>query len=175
MTGKKWLLAVAAVAFGVWMAYLGYAVAVHRLNPPDVVSRSQLVGAEYVVVVEVTLDDGKPATTAEVVHRLSGDGPKEGPITVMNLPAATTPANSPLAAGKHLLALVPNGIVDPQTGPYKIAGWPRGLGEGTTHPGVELRDGEGNPFNPPRYVRPPLAYPWTEAVERQMKGLGYKW
>jgi hypothetical protein len=184
MTGKKWFLAVAAVAFLGWMAYLGYAVAVHRLSPPDVVSRSQLVAAEYVAVVEVTPGD----TTAQVVHRLAGDGPEaKATITVLNLPAATSPANAPLAAGQYLLALVPDGVADPRTGPYRIAGWPRGLGEGTTQPGVELKqtveevgaDGQPHavqkPFDPPRYVRPPLAHPWTPAVEAQMRGLGYKW
>lgn len=184
MTGKKWFLAVAAVAFLGWMVYLGYAVVYHRwMNPPDVVSRSQLVAAEYVAVVEVMPGN----TNAEVVHRLAGDGPEKGSITVLNLPAATTPANAPLVGGKYLVALTADIAGDPRTGPYRIAGWPRGLGEGTTQPGVELKqtveevgaDGQTHavqkPFDPPRYVRPPLAHPWTDAVEKQMKGLGYKW
>jgi hypothetical protein len=180
MTGKKWFLVVAAVAFVGWIAYLGYAVAVHRLNPPDIVSRSQLVEAEYVVVVEVTVTDGKPNPTAEVVHRLAGDGPEpkadtKPVITVTNLPEATTPTNAPLAPGRYMLSLTTGGRADPATGPYKIAGWPRGLGEVTTQPGVEILDAEGKSFKPPKFVRPPVAYPWSESVRKQMTALGYKW
>lgn len=175
MTRQKWFLLVAAAAFVGWIAYLGYAVARHRLNPPDIVSRSQLTEAGYVAVVEVTFDGDQPAATATVAHRLSGDGPESGPITVTNLPSATTPANQPLpGGGRYLVALVGDGF-DPRTGPYKIAGWPRGLGESTVQPGTELKDHEGKSFNPPKRVRPPLAYPWTDAVQKQMTALGYKW
>jgi hypothetical protein len=172
MTGRKWFLATAAAAFLGWIGYLGYAVAVHRLNPPHIVSRSQLVEAEYLVVVEVTLDGDKPAPTVTVDRRLDGRGPESGPIVVKNLPEATTPANRPLPGpGKYLLPLVPEDRnTDPRTGPYKIAGWPRGLGESTTQPGYEFTDGDGQV----RHVRPPLAYPWTEAVRKQVEGLGYK-
>lgn len=175
MTRQKWLLAVAAAAFVGWIAYLGYAVACHRLNPPDVVSRSQLTEAGYVAVVEVTFDGDTPAPAATVVHRLSDFGPEGGVIGITNLPSATTPANQPLPGpGKYLVALVPDGF-DPRTGPYKIAGWPRGLGESVVQPGTELKDADGQPFDPPKRVRPPLAYPWTPAVQKQMTALGYKW
>lgn len=175
MTRQKWFLLVTAVLFVGWLAWLGYAMAVHRLNPPDVVSRSQLVEASYVVVVEVTLDGDKPGQTVKVKQRLSdGGGPESGEIVVTNLPKATTPFNQPLSgSGEYLLALVPDGIADPKAGPYKIAGWPRGLGESVTQPGVQLMDADGNPFNPPKFIRPPLAYPWTDAVKKQMRGLGY--
>lgn len=190
MTRQKWFLAAAAAAFLGWMAYLGYAVAFHRLNPPDVVSRSQLTAAEYVLVVEVTADGGKPSQTAKVVQRLTRDGPRpdgDGPeagatIVVTNLPEATTPSNQPLATpGTFLLAVVPAG-----PGSYRVAGWPRGLGESTTQPGTELtrfeeaQDEKGEtrpvakPYDPPRHVRPPLAYPWTDAVKTQMTALGYQ-
>lgn len=183
MTGKKWLLVAVAVAFFGWLAYLGVAVAFHRLNPPEVVSRSQLTQAEVVLVVEVTLADGKPSPAAEVKHRLSDFGPTAGPVTISNLPDATTPANRPLAAGEHLVALVADG----PNGPYRIAGWPRGLGEGVVVPGREIKkveeeaDAEGKlkvvekSYDPPRFVRPPLAYPWTDGVRKQMTALGYKW
>jgi len=174
MTRQKWFLLVAAVAFVGWLAWLGYAMAVHRLNPPDIVSRSQLTEATYVVVVDVTLDGDKPGQTVKVKQRIEGDGPESGEIVVKNLPQATTPANQPLPGpGEYLLALVPDGIADPKAGPYKIAGWPRGLGESVTQPGVELKDAEGKPLDPPKFIRPPLTYPWTEAVKKQMRGLGY--
>jgi hypothetical protein len=188
MTGKKWFLAVAAAAFLGWMAYLGYAVAVHRLNPPDVVSRSQLTAAESVVVVEVTADGGKPARTAKVVKRLDRNEPRPGgpeagaTVLVTNLPEAATPSNQPLATpGEYLVALVPAG-----PGAYRIAGWPRGLGDSTTQPGTEVtqfveeKDEKGETrlvpksYDPPRHVRPPLAYPWTDAVRKQMAALGYQ-
>jgi hypothetical protein len=187
MTGKKWFLAAASAAFLGWMAYLGYAVAFHRLNPPDVVSRSQLTAAEHVVVVEVTADGGKPSQTAKVVKRLDRDGQRTGgpeadaTVVVTNLPEATTPSNQPLAAGEYVVALVPAGSAS-----YRIAGWPRGLGESTTQPGTEVtrfadepdEKGEVRPvpkaYDPPRHIRPPLAYPWTDAVKKQMAALGYK-
>lgn len=177
MTGKKWFLVVAAVLFVGWIAYLGWAVIYHRwVNPPDIVSRSQLTEAAYVVVVEVTFDGDKPGQEVKVDRKLDGDGPDTGAtIVVKNLPEATTPANKPLpGSGKYLLALVPDLGADVRTGPYKIAGWPRGLGESTVQPGVALMDVDGKPFNPPKHVRPPLAYPWTDAVRKQAEGLGYK-
>lgn len=183
MTPQKWFLTAAAVAFLGWLGYLGYAVAFHRLNPPDVVSRSQLTAASSVVVVKVTADGGKPGQSAEVVKRLSGDGPETvgAAIRITNLPEATTPSNQPLTAGEYLVALVPAG-----PGAYRIAGWPRGLGESTTQPGVEVTqfdevtDEKGETrrvpksYDPPRHVRPPLAYPWTDAVKKQMTALGYQ-
>lgn len=186
MTRQKWFLLITAVAFVGWLAYLGYAMAVHRLNPPDIVSRSQLTEASYVVVVEVTLDGGAPSETVKVKQRLDGTGPESGEIVVKNLPKATTSADQPLpGSGEYLLFLTADGVADPRVGPYKIAGWPRGLGESSVQPGVELKqtveevDADGKtqvvqkPYNPPRYVRPPVAYPWTEAVKKQMRGLGY--
>ena len=82
MTGKKLLLAVALAAFVGWLAYLGYAVYVHRVTPPDIVSRSQLAGAPVLVVAEVTTTAGKPNPTVKVVHRLSAVGPESGTIEV---------------------------------------------------------------------------------------------
>lgn len=183
MTGKKWLLVVAAVAFVGWIVYLGSAVLFHRLNPPDLVSRSQIAQAEFLLVVDVTVAEGKPASTAEVKRRLSDFGPTSGPITVVNLPDATTQANAPLAAGEHLLSLVSDG----PPGQFRIAGWPRGLGESVVVPGREIKqvveetgeDGKTRfvekSYSPPRFQRPPVAYPWSESVQKQMKGLGYKW
>ena len=177
MTGKKWFLVAAAVAFVGWIAYLGYAVLFHRLNPPDLVSRSHLVEAECVLVVEVTLADGKPNPTAAVKHRLTdiGPEPKEGSkvtVTVTNLPDATTPANTPLAPGQYMLSLTADGRADPGTNSYRIAGWPRGLGEGTIQPGDKIPSADDKP---PKVIRPPVAYPWSDSVQKQMKGLGYKW
>ncbi len=172
MTGKKWFLIVAATAFVGWIAYLGYAVAVHRLNPPDLVSRSQLVEAECVLVVEVTLTDGKPTPTAVVTYRLTDFGPEPGATaTVVNLPQATTPTNAPLTPGPYLLFLVGDGFADPRTGPYRLAGWPSGLGESKIQPGYEFTDTHGEV----KQIRPPLAHPWSDSVQKQMKGLGYKW
>lgn len=175
MTGKKWFLAIAVVAFGGWIAYLGYAVAFHRLNPPDIVSRSQLVEGECVLVVEVTAD-GKPSPTAVVTHRLTNLGPEpKATVTVINLPDATTPTNAPLTSGQYMLSLTADGRADPSTGPYRIAGWPRGIGQSTTLPGAEILDSEGKSFDPPKFIRPPVAYPWSDSTQKQMKGLGYKW
>ena len=172
MTGKKWFLAIAAAAFVGWIAYLGYAVFVHRFNPPDLVSRSQLVEAECVLVVEVTLTDGKPNPTGVVTHRLTDFGPEPGATaTVLNLPQATSPTNAPLAPGQYLLFLVADGIADPRTGPYRLAGWPRGMGESNIQPGFEFTDTDGKV----KHIRPPLAHPWSDSVQKQMRGLGYKW
>ncbi|MCU0703041.1 MAG: hypothetical protein MUF18_03525 [Fimbriiglobus sp.] len=172
MTRQKWLLAISAAALVGWLSWLGYAVAFHRLNPPDVVSRSQLLASTYVVVAEVTVQDGRPAPSVTVVHKLDGTGPDAGgTLSVVNLPDATTPANKPLpGSGRYLLGLVP----DRGEG-FRIAGWPRGLGEFTTEPGQVLpKADDDKPGDPPR-VRPPLAYPWTDAVQKQMSVLGYKW
>lgn len=176
MTRQKWFLVITAVAFVGWLTWLGYAMIFHRwISPPDIVSRSQLVEAQYVAVVEVMFDGDKPNPTAKVKQKLDGDGPgADATIVVTNLPKATTPFNQPLPGpGEYLVALVPDGLADPQTGPYKIAGWPRGLGEATVQPGVELKDADGQPFTPPKSIRPPLAYPWTDAVKKQMRSLGY--
>lgn len=173
MTGKKWFLVAAAVAFVGWIAYLGYAVLFHRLNPPDIVSRSQLVEAECVLVVEVTLTDGKPNPTAVVVQRLTDIGPEpKATVTVTNLPDATTPANTPLAAGQYMLSLTADGRAAPGTNSYQIAGWPRGLGEGTIQPGEKIPNADDKP---PKVIRPPVAYPWSDSVRKQMTALGYKW
>lgn len=172
MTRQKVFLWVAAALFLGWIGYLGYAVAYHRLNPPDIVSRSQLTAAEFVVVAEVTVEDGKPVPKVKVVHRLSEQGPKENEtITVTNLPDARPPSNGPVpGAGQYLLFLVPDG-----TDAYRISGWPRGLGESSFEPGQKMAPSdESKPGEPPR-LRPPLAYPWTDAVQKQMRTLGYSW
>ena len=172
MTRQKLFLIAAAVLFVGWLGYLGYAVAVHRLAPPDVVSRSQLVEAEYVVVAEVTADGGNPADKCTVVLRLSDAGPgPETAITVANLPAARPPADGPFPGpGRYLLFLVPD---SPDT--YRVAGWPRGLGGSAVRPGNELKDADGRPFDPPRHIRSPVVYPWSDAVQKQMAKLGYRW
>lgn len=176
MTRQKVFLWVAAALFVGWLGYLGYAVAVHRLNPPDIVSRSQLTAASSVVVAEVTVEGGRPSPSVKVIERLrhpddKGDdttGPKGGDtINVTNLPSARPPSNDPFpGAEKYLLFLVPD---SPDT--YRIAGWPRGLGSSTFEPGKSA-----DPFKPdePPLFRPPLVYPWTDAVQKQMRALGYQ-
>lgn len=203
MTRQKVLLVLAAAAFLGWIGYLGYAVAYHRLNPPDVVSRSQLAGAKYVVVAEVKVEDGKPSPQVKVVQRLrhrdekdddnkddntrpTDTGPKDGDtITVDNLPAARPPSDGPFPGpDKYLLFLVPEGFRNGVDAPvsYRIAGWPRSPGVEGYEPGQELKyldkDADGKPvvksYNPPRYIRPPLVYPWNEGVKAQMRKLGYQ-
>lgn len=183
MTRQKVLLVLAAAAFLGWIGYLGYAVAYHRLNPPDVVSRSQLAGAKYVVVAEVKVEDGKPSPTCTVKTKLDGEGPESGLITVTNLPSARPPSDGPFPGpGEYLLFLVPDGLADPKAGPYRVAGWPRSPGVEGYEPGQELKyldkDADGKPvvksYNPPRHIRPPLVYPWNDGVQAQMRKLGYQ-
>lgn len=189
MTRQKVFLWVAAALFLGWIGYLGYAVAYHRLNPPDIVSRSQLTAAEFVVVAEVTVEDGKPAQKVKVVQRLkhSNDandatGPqKDDAITVTNLPQARPPSNEgAIGPGQYLLFVVPDGLQSgndpgPSKPTYRISGWPRGLGTSTFEPGQEMpRADDSKPGDPP-HLRPPLAYPWTDAVQKQMAKLRYRW
>jgi hypothetical protein len=172
MTRQKVFLWVAAALFVGWIGYLGYAVLYHRwLNPPDIVSRSQLTAAQVVVVAEVAAEGGKPSPQAKVTHRLSEQGPEKGEITVTNLPQARPPSNEAgLRSGQYLLFLVPDGA-----DAYRIAGWPRGLGESTFEPGQKMARSDDSKSGEPPHLRPPLVYPWTDAVQKQMAKLGYTW
>ncbi len=171
MTRQKVFLWAALAAFAGWLGYLGYAVAFHRLTPPEIVSRSQLTGATYLVVAEVDVANGKPAPSVKVVHRLSGDGPTDGIISVANLPDAHTSSNTTLAGtGLYLLPLIP------ASEGYQVAGWPASPAVPFYDPGQELRKpDDAKPDAPTPRVRPPMVYPWTDAVQKQLRALGYSW
>ena len=92
MKRNRLALIIAGGAFLAWMSYLGAKAWQYR-HPPVIVSRAQLLGAEWDVVADIAADPADPkkpalnVTVQEVLH--SGDEnstPKTGQtITVQNL------------------------------------------------------------------------------------------
>ncbi len=152
MTFARIRLAVAALAFAGWLTWL--ALAVWQKDAPDKVSRAQLTAADSLLVAEVTAgEDGLPQTKVKVVQRLAGTGPKVGEdITVANLPSAVVPGKGFTGAGQYLLPLTGGDL-----GLYRVAGLPRSPGYEETNPKL------------------PSIYPWTAAVQAQLKSLKYEW
>lgn len=149
-------LVVALVAFLGWLSYLAYAVGYNTWKKPDLVSRAQLTEAVVLIVADVQTDDeGKPKPLAKVTARLSNGGPTGGDeIVVENLPSAQPPGKAFPGPGQYLIPLVPFGAGEKA---FRIAGLPRS---------------PGYPASP--FVRP-VVYPWTEAVQTQLRSLGYSW
>ena len=115
---------------------------------------------------------------------VSAVGPTDGDIQVSNLAVARPPSDGPFPGdGEYLLPLEP-GL---KPGEYNVAGWPRSPGVREFHPGEELKYTEeetgpdGKPrtvfksYTPPQHIRPPLVYPWNDAVQAQLRKLGYSW
>lgn len=152
----NWLrlrLALAAAVFVGWLSWLGYAVSVNTWRKPELVSRAQLTEAVVLVVATVRTDDeGKPRPQAKVTERLSAGGPTDGTeIIVDNLPSAQPPGQPFPGPGEYLLPLVPAGAAEHS---FRVADLPRSPG-----------------YPPARFVRP-VIYPWTEAVQVQLRSLG---
>lgn len=152
MTFARLRLAVAALAFVGWLSWL--AVAVWQKDVPDKVSRAQLTAADTIVVADVTAgNDGLPQLKVKVTHVLSGKGPKVGDeIVVTNLLSAVVPGKGFPGRDQYLLALTD------KHGEYQIAGLPRS-------PGYEEQP------NPTSLG----IYPWTPAVQSQLRSLKYEW
>ena len=150
MTGARIRLIVAAAAFLGWMAWL--ALAVLDKGKVDPVSRAQLTEANILVVAEVKVLEGKPSGKVKVVKRISAAGPVEGTeIEVANLPQAEVPAKGFPGDGTYLLPLVTRDNLV-----FSVAGLPRSPGyEAVSHPSH------------------PAIYPWTDATQTQLRGLGY--
>jgi hypothetical protein len=167
MTAARLRLVAALVLFLGWMSWLGITVFAHRNQPPEIVSRSQLLNATTTVVAEVTIgEDGLPGESVSVVNRLgNSSAPMNSAIKVRNMKSAQTSLAEPLKAGKHLLLLTGG-----ENDSYDIAGWPRSAGVEARTPGEEVRIDEKT-----KYIRRPVVYPWTPAVEAQLKSLGYTW
>jgi hypothetical protein len=149
-------LIIALVAFLGWLSYLGYAVWYNTFHKPTILSRAQLSEAVVLVTAEVTTDaEGLARQRVKVAQRLSKDGPTTGEeITIENLPSAQPPGLPFPGAGVYLLPLVPQGA---ERTSFRLAGLPRSPG----YPAAQ-------------FVRPVL-YPWSEAVQIQLRNLGYQW
>lgn len=150
---RIWLIVALALFLG-WLGYLGYAVWYNTARKPDLVSRAQLTEAVVLVVADVGTDDeGQPRPLVTVATRLSKDGPTGGEeIVVENLPSAQPPGRPFPGAGKYLLPLVPSGVKA-----FRLAGLPR------------------SPGYPPAQTVRPILYPWDDAVQAQLRTLGYSW
>jgi len=92
---RNWIaLIVAAGAFLAWMSYLGAKAWQYR-HPPVIVSRAQLLGAEWDVIADVAADPADPkkpalnVTVREMLHSADeGAAPRPGQtVTVQNLAA----------------------------------------------------------------------------------------
>jgi hypothetical protein len=156
MTFARVRFAVALAVFVGWLAYLGYAVWCNTFHKPELVSRAQLTEAVVLVVADVKVDDeGKPSSEVTVSALLSRGGPKPGDaVQVARLPAAQPPGQPFPGPGQYLLPLVPDGA---EPNRFKVAGLPRSPG----YPAIDP-------------VRP-VIYPWNEAVQAQLRKLGYSW
>ncbi len=156
MTFARVRFALFLALFVGWLAYLGYAVWFNTYHKPDVVSRAQLTEAVVLVVADVTVDAaGNPKPEVTVSALLTKGGPKPGDtVHVARLPAAQPPGQPFPGEGKYLLPLVPDGA---DADRFKVAGLPRS-------PGYTALD-------PAR----PVIYPWNEAVQKQLRKLGYNW
>jgi hypothetical protein len=154
----------ALVLFLGWMTWLGITVFTHRTHPPEIVSRSQILAATTMIVANVTVgEDGLPDETVTVAFKVgTGLGPASETVKVRNLKSAQSSLAEGLQAGKHLLLLTGG-----QNDLYELAGWPRSAGVESRYPSEELTNNKN--------VRRPVAYPWTPAVEAQLKSLGFSW
>lgn len=147
MTGARLRLALTAALFFGWMALLGYTAYTKSRAP--IVSRAQAAGSLVAVRAKLTDGgDGRPAPQAEALEKITADGPKPGPIVVLNLPNATGFAGT----GEYLLLLVPVVSLD-GTDTYRVTGQQRS-------PGADL-DGVG----------PPKVYAWSADVDAQARRL----
>ena len=156
MTFARVRFAVALAVFAGWLAYLGYAVWFNTYHKPELVSRAQLTEAVVLVVADVTVDaQGNPNPEVTVSALLSRGGPKPGETAhVTRLPAAQPPGQPFPGPGRYLIPLVPDGA-DPTR--FKVAGLPRSPGYTAIDP-----------------IRP-VIYPWNDAVQTQLRKLGYNW
>jgi hypothetical protein len=135
-------LGISLVLFIGWVGFLGYLATKNRR--PVVVSRAQLMSAQWVVVAEVVVGDkGKPSEETQVVAVIRGgdDAPAAGTrIRVVNLFMAQGFSQP----GAYLLLLVPAG-----EGRFRIADAPR------------------SPGYTPGWLSPRI-YPWGEQLRRQL-------
>jgi hypothetical protein len=154
MTFARMRFAAALAVFVGWLGWLGYAVYVNTFHKPVLVSRAQLTDAVVLVVADVPADEeGKPRPLVTVATLLSKGGPAAGAeIVVENLPAAQPPGKPFPGPGPYLLPLVPSGEKA-----FRVAALPR------------------SPGYPAANTVRPLIYPWDEAVQKQLRVLGYSW
>jgi hypothetical protein len=147
---------IALALFLGWLSWLGYAVWYNQYRRPDALSRAQLTGADLLVVAEVkTNSDGQPEKTVVVTKCISGKGPAVGQaISIGNLASAQPPGRTFPGPGEYLLPLIASGTAADS---FLIGELPRSPGH-----------------SPTRFVRP-VVYPWNEAVQTQLRTLGYQW
>lgn len=147
MTGAKLRLALAAALFFGWLSLLGY-TAFNKSRAP-IVSRAQAAGTVVAVRAKLTDGgDGRPAPQAEALEKVTADGPKPGPIRVVNLPNASGFAGT----GEYLLLLVPEASLD-GTDTYYVTGQQR------------------SPGSAPEGTGPPKIYAWSADVAAQARRL----
>lgn len=153
MTFARVRLVFALTLFTAWLGWLAAAVyeARHAPDRAAVLSQSQLVAADTIVVADVDRDpdDGLPSTHAKVTEVIRGAGLKPGDsIDVLNLKSALPPGAGQFpGVGKYLLPLVSDGKT------YRVSGLARS-------PGYEPAAG-------PR----PRIYPWSDDTRAQLRGI----
>jgi hypothetical protein len=146
MRFARFRLILAAVLFLGWLGWLGYLAVDHA--KAVVVSHSQLLVAGYVIVGEITVDaSGKPSPDVKVVDSSDAHAlPKGTTIAVENLDEARLPSGKPLSSsGVYLLLLAQTG-----TQRFQVTRAPKPTSPEPGHP--------------------PVIYPWTDEVERQVRG-----
>ena len=144
---KRLFLAVSAVLFFGWLAWLSYA-ALNKSREP-IVSRAQAALAPMPVRAKVEVDSkGVPAALVTVIEPLQPHSPaKDAKILVSNLPSAS----GFTGAGEYLLLLVPDrlAILPDGSFEYRLVG-----------PRPSASDSE-----------PVAIYPWSPDVAAQAKRL----
>lgn len=141
MSFAKIRLCFAAILFVGWIGYLAYLAL--NFAHPVIVSRSQFMAADLLVVAEIALDEaGKPKPVVDLIENLSkGELPPK--LTIANLTDLKYPEEKTPKAGKHLLLLQKL-----EVGSYKVAATPPSPG-----------DKGGRVY----------IYPWLPDVEKQVK------
>jgi hypothetical protein len=145
MKFARYHLILAAVLFLGWLGWLGYLALDHA--KAVVVSHSQLLVASYVIVGEITLDaSGKPSSDGKVIESSDARAlPKGTTIVVDNLDEVRLPNGKPLSSGGvYLLLLTQTG-----TQRFQVTRAPKATSPEPGHP--------------------PVIYPWTDEVERQVR------
>ncbi len=146
MRFARYRLILAALLFLGWLGWLGYLALDHA--KAVVVSHSQLLVASYVIVGEITLDaSGKPSPDIKIIESSDARAlPKGRTFAVENLDEIRLPSGKAVSSnGAYLLLVVQIG-----TQRFQVARAPKATSPEPGHP--------------------PVIYPWTDEVERQVRG-----
>jgi hypothetical protein len=145
MKFARFRLILAAVLFVGWLGWLGYLALDHA--KAVVVSHSQLLIASYVIVGEITLDaSGKPSPDVRIIDSSDSRAlPKGTTMAVENLDEVRLPSGKPLSSGGVYLLL----LTQTSTQRFQVTRAPKATSPEPGHP--------------------PVIYPWTDEVERQVR------